>query len=135
MLFSFDLTVPANTAEADALKLAITLPPGTIDQVEVVIPSGCVGLARTWATRGASQIWPTNPDAMFSGNGNPLLWAEDYDLDDAPFGFTLHAFNLDDTFPHTLTWRFSLRRLPSDRAAQLAARLQESGAETIEVEL
>lgn len=121
MFFDFALTVPANTTAANPLTQDVQLPPGTIHKVDVQFPAGCVGLVHTIARRGAHQIWPSNEGANFSANGATLNWEDEYDLDAAPFTLRLIAWNLDDFYSHTVTWRFAVRSLPP---AQQEAALQ-----------
>lgn len=134
MFFSVDVTVPASTAEASPATADVLLPPGVIQQVDVQFPAGCVGLVHTFCSRGANQLWPTNPDGDFASNGFTISWQEDLELNDAPFRLHVVAWNLDDTYPHTITWRFSVRRLPPDRRAALEQQLRDQAIDFLEVD-
>lgn len=135
MFFSFDVTIPANTAAALPQIDQVLLPPGVIQQVDVQFPSGCVGLVHTLCRRGNTQVWPSNPDGDFHSNGMTITWQDEYELDDAPFVLRLVSWNLDDTYAHTITWRFSLRRFP-DRRRQSTAELRAAQAlRQLEVDL
>jgi hypothetical protein len=133
MLFSFDLAVPANTPAAAPLRLRAGLPPGTVHRVEVVFPAGCVGLVHSQAFRGAHQVWPTNDAGDLAGNGAPIEWDDEYDLDAAPFELELRAWNLDDTYTHTVTWRFAMRKFAPDLQAQLEAVRAAAATSTLEL--
>ncbi len=108
MIYEFALTIPANTPASAPATLGVPLSPGKILQVSVSFPSGCVGLVNTWATISSHHLWPTNLDETIKGDGVPITWPEDLDLTDAPYELALHAYNLDDTYAHTITWRFAL---------------------------
>lgn len=127
MFYSFDLTIPASTTEAAAVTQRALLPPGTVRQVDVMIPRGHAGLSHVKVMRGANQVWPTNPDGNFNGDDVVITWPEDYDLDDAPFFFVLRAWNEDDTFAHTVTVRVAMQKFqePVQRALE---RFQEAQA-------
>jgi hypothetical protein len=56
-------------------------------------------------------------------------------LDDAPFLLRLFGWSLDDSYDHTITWRFSLRRLAPPRSQSLAEQRFAAAAQTIEVEV
>lgn len=121
MLYEFNLTVPANTPATVPASVEASLAPGKVVQAGVLFPTGCVGLVRAYVTRSSHQVWPSNPDEQLRGNGQAVVWPEDYDLDDAPFGFVCYAYNLDDTYPHTLTFSFAVIDAAKAEAAQQAA--------------
>ena len=108
MFYSFDLVIPANTTEASPLRLDVEMAPGTVHRVEVQIPRGVRGLARTRALHALHQVWPANPDGSLTGDDVLIAWTEEWELDEEPFALTLEGWNTDDTFSHTLTWRFAL---------------------------
>lgn len=135
MFLSFDLAVPANTPASSPLEVEALVPPGIVQQVDVQFPSGCVGLVHTLCRRENHQVWPTNPDSNFHSNGQTLTWQDDYELDDAPFLFRLVAWNLDDTFAHTISWRFALRRFPQEPRQQAAENRFEAAIATLEVDV
>ncbi|OGR93598.1 MAG: hypothetical protein A2V88_00435 [Elusimicrobia bacterium RBG_16_66_12] len=107
MLYEIDATAPANTAASAPVEVAARLNKGVITQVGVQIPQGCMGLARAQVWRGGHQLWPTTPGAYFKGDGAVIEWPEDYELTDEPLSLTLRVWNIDDTYNHTLTFRFS----------------------------
>lgn len=134
MFFSFDLTVPINTPASAPLLREVTLPPGVVQQVDVQFPSGCVGLVHTLCQRASHQVWPSNDGADFSSNGQMLSWQDDYTLDAAPFVLRLFAWNLDDTYPHTITWRFNVRLFSEDVQKALLAAVENAGIGTLQVD-
>ena len=109
MYYSFDLTVPASTAETAPLVDEVELVPGTVTRVELQFPRGCVGLVHVKVFHAAHQVWPSNPGGAIAGDGSLVGWAEQWELDDKPSGLRLVAWNDDDTFPHTVTFRFALQ--------------------------
>lgn len=135
MFFTFDMTVPANTAESAPLTLDVQLPPGIVQQVDVEFPSGCVGLVHTLCRRATHQVWPTNDSSNLHSNGRTITWPDDYELDAAPFGFRLFAWSEDDTFEHVITWRFGVRAFPAGSDQQLAAERAAAAVQTLEVEV
>ncbi len=130
MLYSFDVTIPAGTAEASAVEVLAEMAPGVITQVEIIVPEGVAGLAFTRALHGAHPLWPANPDASFTGNGFPIRWTEEWSLLEEPVALRLFGWSPNARFPHTITWRFSLREaalLEGDRApAGLLRRIGEA---------
>lgn len=108
MFYDFELTIPPNTTEASPFTIDVEMVAGTIHRVEVQIPRGVRGLARTRAFHALHQIWPANPAGSITGDDVLVGWAEEWELKEEPFGLRLLGWNDDDTFPHTLTWRFAL---------------------------
>ncbi len=108
MLYEFDLTIPANTPASAPVSILASLAPGRVSQVSVTFPAGCIGLVHAYIVRSMHQVWPTNPGEQIKGDGQSVTWPEDYNLDDDPFTFTCYGYNLDDTYAHTLTFRFAL---------------------------
>jgi hypothetical protein len=54
------------------------------------------------------QIVPANPNAYLKGDDDRITWADTYVLDDEPLTLRLFTWNVDDTFPHTITFRINL---------------------------
>ena len=118
MYYSFDLTVPASTAETAPLVDEVELVPGTVTRVELQFPRGCVGLVHVTINRELHQLWPSNPDGNIAGNDARISWSEDHPFTEVPYTLQLWGWNTDDTFPHTITFRFNL--LPISRPGALA---------------
>ena len=125
MLFEYALTIPANTAATAPAETEAPLAPGTVARVDIQFPRGCVGLVHVQVWREEHQVWPVNLDGNISAEGLVVSWPEDYDLDDDPLAFTLRGWNLDDSFPHTITFRFALLPLGAKEAASRSRGLLE----------
>ncbi len=123
MLFEYPLTIPANTARTAPAELDVPLSPGTVARADVQFPRGCVGLVHVQVWREEHQVWPVNLDGDISAEGLVVSWPEDYDLDDEPFAFTLCGWNDDDTYPHTITFRFAILPLGAKAEARESAGL------------
>jgi len=117
--YEFDVTSPANTLQAAPTEVLAKLVPGVVTQVEVQIPLGVKGLTGSQVWRGDHQLWPSNPGGYFKGDNVRISWLDQYDLDDEPLTLRLRAWNNDDSFPHTITFRLAL--LPLAQAAELRA--------------
>ena len=108
MYYSFDLTVPPNTSASSPAELLVDLAPGTIHRVELQFPAGCAGLVHVRIFHASHQVWPSNPDGTISSDGLLVAWTEAWDLRSKPHQLRLLAYNLDDTFYHTIAFRFAL---------------------------
>ncbi len=111
MFYVFPITTLANTPEASKLKTILQLTRGKITQIQVHFPSGHLGLTHIGINRGLHQFYPTNPEATFSSSGEAIVFAEDYDLSTPPLQLEAYTWNLDDTYPHTITVRIKVEPL------------------------
>jgi hypothetical protein len=117
--YEFDVTSPAQTLESAPTELLAGLNTGVVTHVAVQIPRGCVGLVHAQIWRGDFQVWPTNPDGDIKGDNAIIDWDDEYAIDDAPTELRLRVWNDDDSYAHTLTFRFDL--LPLDQAQARSA--------------
>jgi len=101
-------TIPANTLEANARITRRGLPKGIITKVHIEFPWGCAGLAHLQIFRGASQIWPSDPDQDYARDRTPLIFEPLYEIKDEPTRWHLRTWNLDDTFQHRVTVYFTI---------------------------
>lgn len=108
MIYEQRLTLPPNTLPSAALEIDVAIHPGTVTLVEILFPTGCAGLAHVQIFHWERQLWPTNENGDFSGNGDPITFAEDYKVVDPPYLFTIRGWNLDELYPHTPIVRFQI---------------------------
>lgn len=108
MEYVFRLTIPANTAKADAESLTCQLTYGTIGRVAVAFPPGPKGLAHLVIYRYEHQLWPTNPEESFAWDNYTIEFDEEFALTERPYTLSIRGWNEDDTYEHTVTVRFQL---------------------------
>lgn len=102
---SFAVTLPAGTAQAAPATTALTMPPRTVESVELVIPDGCAGLVGFRLTMAGTPVIPTNLGAWLVSNGEVIRWPlEGYPDSGA---WQLQGYNTD-LFDHTIYARFLL---------------------------
>ncbi len=108
MFYDWAIVIPKSTTEAVPVETWLELTKGTVHRVEVEFPAGCMGLAHCRIMRGLHQLWPTNPDGSFATDGYTIAFNEATELADEPLALKASGWNLDDTYAHTITWRFAL---------------------------
>jgi len=108
MFYEYRLTVPANTPAAMPLVQEVTLAPGRIIAMAVQLPDRCVGLVHAQIWEGLYRHWPSNPDSDISGDNVVVAWQEVFDLDPTAPRLRLAGWNLDDSYPHTITFRINV---------------------------
>lgn len=109
MDYAFELTAPANTTKETPVTKELKLTEGVIKQVIVFHPWGCAGLAHAIIREGLHQLYPSNPDGSYHSDGIPAEFPDNYYLHE-PALLTLKAWNLDDTYPHTVYVRITIIR-------------------------
>lgn len=118
MDFWFEKETPANTAKEDALKTVLKVTSGEIRQVWFYHPPGCAGLAYATIWEGGHQLYPTNPEAAYHGDGQPMSFPDNYKLP-AEAQLKLKTWNVDDTYPHTVYVRLTVIRVKKDPMQQV----------------
>lgn len=112
MLYSYEITVPANTPVTAPVDTDCQLTKGVITRVSFRPRQFHAGLCHVKVLRGLYQVWPTDPDGDLHGDAFPIEWDEYYELDDEPLTLRIRAWNDDDTYPHTFDISFALQ--PAD---------------------
>jgi len=111
MNYELRLVVPKSTTEIAPVESTLTVHPGVVREVNVLFPRGCAQLAHAQILRWGQQVWPSDPNQDFSGDGETIDFVEEFHVEDPPYTFTLRAWNDDDTFPHTITLRVAVLAL------------------------
>jgi len=106
MLHSKHITIPANTTEANATKTRFKVNQGVIYRVWINFPPGCAGLARLRIFHEGHPFLPVDDDAYINGNDYVYEYPVMYEIKEAPEEITIEAWNLDDTYDHTLDVQF-----------------------------
>lgn len=105
MLYSVDITVPANTARLDRLKNILKVWKGVIHDFEIIFPPGCAGLVKCAIFHGGHQIIPVNDGSFLSGDTFPIKGRDFIDLKNETNNLFIHTYNEDDTYDHVVTVR------------------------------
>jgi len=110
MIFEFDLDIPANTAEKDKIKINMKLTYGILHQIDIMFPTGCAGLVYCHINDQLKQIFPTNEQGKFKGDGVVISGKVYYELYWEPFELQFWGWNEDDTYDHRVTCRLWILR-------------------------
>lgn len=109
MFFEYALTIPHNTPATAPAERAIVLALGEVTWWEIQFPNGCAGLVHCKVRDELHQVIPLNTDGDVSANNEHVDTFDSIMLTDEPATLILSGFNLDDTFDHTITFRFAVR--------------------------
>jgi len=108
MISRFSLSIPANTSSSSPKTLDIELPVGVIHKLDILFPPGCCGLVGVAIFQGVHLIWPSYSDEWFSTDGETITFEEFYEVRRGLTTFTLKGYNTDDTYSHTIVFRFGI---------------------------
>jgi len=108
MISRFSLSIPANTSSSSPKTLDIELPVGVIHKLDILFPPGCCGLVGVAIFQGIHLIWPSYSDEWFSTDGETITFEEFYEVRRGLTTFTLKGYNTDDTYSHTIVFRFGI---------------------------
>jgi len=106
MIYAYSLVVPANTPSLSPVTHELRLARGIISRVEIEFPPGCAGLVMARVLYRERQIYPTNPEGYFRADGYTISFDDDRLINSTPYHVKLVAWSEDDTFPHTISFRF-----------------------------
>jgi len=108
MYYDFAVTVTAGKTEAAPVVEILKLTAGIIHRVEMEFPAGCRGYVYCKLFHQEHQVWPTNPQGTFRGEGYIIPIPEYYALTTAPYSLKAVAWSRDATHNHTLRVRVGL---------------------------
>lgn len=99
----WEYTIPANTAEADKVKVECKISPGTLKDLDIYFPAGCQDLARCRIFLGEKNIAPRSGGSHISGEDTliPFHGINERVREDLSV-LNWFVWNLDDTFDHTI---------------------------------
>jgi hypothetical protein len=94
-LYEFDLTVPADTAQASAVSRTMPIDPGIVTRLSVQFPAGCVGMVHCQILRGLHVVMPNNAEATIKGDNVIVESEEELDVTHPPLFLIARAWSPD----------------------------------------
>ena len=101
MHYFFEVSVPANTPQDNAIKQILPLTSGVITTVLIYIPRGHVGLTNLQIYYHTAQLYPLNQGGSYRGNETPIQFTEYQPITVDPCELEAVAWNSDDTYDHS----------------------------------
>jgi len=108
VLYRCELTVPAGTTEADPEEAELGVAYGTITRVRILFPVGCSGKVRAVVLYQGRQVFPLSSDASFLGDGDPLEFVSDVEVEERPYTLVLQGWAPDASYDHTVYFTFEM---------------------------
>lgn len=112
MFFSRHIEIPANTPKTDPLVARMGVTYGTITHVWIDWWWGVGNLGGARMKHESFQHWPLTGSEWFPSNERGIDFDEDYEILTEPTIITIEAYNVDDTFPHSVWVAMEVERMP-----------------------
>jgi len=123
MFYTFTITVPRNTLQAQPLITSIILDPGEIVKVGVGFPWGLAGLTYVQIWLAEHQQWPTNSGAAFAWNDLYYWWDESFPCAGPEEAWSIRCWNLDDRYDQDVEVCFNILPLEKTLLGKIAESL------------
>lgn len=109
----FTVTVAASTAQASPAAIALAFDPGTVENIEIVVPPGHNGLTGIALRVAGQQVIPHTAGAFIIANGEVIDWPLEGFLNTGDWSAL--AFNTD-VYAHSFYLRFLVNEVAAPGA-------------------
>lgn len=108
MLFTAEITVPANTTEDDPQYTTLKLSRGVITRVSYRPRPGHAGLVHVQVLYNEYQLIPASRGEDLHGDAYPIEWDEHEEINIEPYVLKIRSWNLDDSYEHSFDISFAV---------------------------
>ena len=108
MDYTADITVPKNTTEKNPVVHTIVCGPGILHEWVRWFPEGGWGYVRFNVWQGGHQFLPSTETQSYRGNNSTIRKKVYFPLPRAENTIKIKAWNIDDTYDHTISLEFSV---------------------------
>lgn len=102
MIFAGSITIPAGTLKATPEIERLKVSRGVITQINILFPPGCGHEAYITFNRGLHQIYPTNPDGYFIGDGVNISGEVFHYVKADPLEVQIYGWSPNASYDHTI---------------------------------
>ena len=110
--FSYACEIPPQTFPEAESREEMSLTYGEIDEIQIVFPAGCAGLAGIRFFHDTRQILPFNEDAYIFSDAEVIRIPLGFEIHAEPYTVEVRGVNMDDIYSHTVFVRIVMN-LPS----------------------
>jgi len=110
MIYPKTIPIPLGTTQAAPLRTTIEATAGVLKRIWVRWRWGIGNLGGCRILYHEFQHWPLSIGEWFPSNVEPLDFEVDMEITGDPAEFVVEAYNLDDSYPHTLWVAFGILR-------------------------
>lgn len=106
MLYSKQITISANTSQANASRSYFKVNKGVISNMWITFPAGCAGLVKLRIYHEGHPFLPVNADNYLRGDNITFQFPVMFEITEEPMALTVEVWNEDDTYDHTVDIMF-----------------------------
>ena len=126
MLFSFDVTVPANTLSDSPVEEAARLVTGDVTRIGILFRDGPAWLVHAVVEDQLHRLVPANPDGTINEDGGIAWSILKYPLTGNPPQLIMKAWSPGTRYQHILTFYFDVEPAGGDTWESMLLRLFSS---------
>jgi len=109
MGYTWDISIPADTAKSTPVTRELALHPGFITRIGCKFPSGCHGMVSVRLSRGGVfQLFPLSAGQWVTGDDEEVAFSYHYDLTDRPISLLFEGASPGTTYSHAVTIRITV---------------------------
>lgn len=108
MIYTANITIPANTPANSPTLQRIKISLGLIYKIELQFPPGCGGLAHVVINDGGYQVWPSTPSTDFATDDYTISFEDIYLKPSSPSEMQIYGYNEDETYEHIIQVRLGV---------------------------
>jgi hypothetical protein len=125
MFHVWDISITADTKEAEPLEQKLELPIGIISRVEIKFPAGCHGMVKIRLLRWTFQLVPLSSGEWITGDDETVPTETYYELLEVPTFLTFKGCSPDTDYNHKITIRINVEPVSSASQQELLYRLDK----------
>ena len=102
MLYSEQITIPANTSESSLVSTSLKLSLGVIHTIWLTFPPGCCGFVKVRMSIDGHPFLPVHKDAYIKGDDYTFAFPVMFEITDEPMTLTIEAWSTDSSYAHSI---------------------------------
>lgn len=110
MIFSGSITVPAGRTKTAPKIERLKITKGVITQINLIFPPGCAHEVFITINRALHQIYPTNPDGYFIGDGVNFTGTVFHYVKAQPFEVQIYGWSPNASYDHTIHYYMWIKK-------------------------
>ena len=112
------LTVTKGTTQASPVTLEAEVTVGTVEEVKVYFPPGCLGYVKATLFHFEDQILPRHPQGYISGDDYCFVLPMDYEIKSKPVVMWWKCWNTAAVYDHSIYLEIFVRESLGSRISQ-----------------
>jgi len=110
MLYSISIDIPAQTSRTTPLISTLAISQGIVTKGWLRWRYGSGNLGGVRVFYHETQIWPFSLNEWLPSSQHPLEFPSSLSIPEPPYTFSIHTYNDDDVFPHSVWLAFEIER-------------------------